>query len=390
MDWKCKLVFPKGPDPNAAETALQRSPASSRSGRRRREFPGCCLSFWLCAGIRFVLCSLDVCVWPSNSAYVNNCMTSFVNVLQMSPNNAGHCQLPVMQTQTTTEAWVKHRRALEDALKKGRMDITTGVALTFDKSASHANDKRSVNHPCLFVSALDHQQANAWLGSSAVSRGVIGPCQLIRVTDMQGFDPDNRFGAAARTEQYCEFGHAVLDRLLDNAIRRPPLYYIGCLRDDQRDVAASLEERVYKHWDASELAPASRQPTEAIAEPTLELLGWTNGGPVFPDPLLQKFSEGSSAHTEILAMKKELLTEFPDAGRRSSQRSETGTPRPTGPARAAGRPDFGIDGGAQPLDTERVIEKEHIAQSAFNVTRRSWFLTKFWLKAEGVCLLVVT
>ena len=151
---------------------------------------------------RFVLCSLDTCVWPPNSAYVNNCLATLVNVLQMSPNNAGHCQLPVMQSQTTTDAWIKHRRTLEDALKKGRMGITTGVALTFDKTSSHANDKRCVNHPCLFVTALDHQQANAWLGAAAVSKCVIGPCQLIRVSDMQGFDPDNRFGAAARTEQW--------------------------------------------------------------------------------------------------------------------------------------------------------------------------------------------
>ena len=129
-------------------------------------------------------------------------MTTFVNLLQMSPNNAGHCQLPVMQTQTTTDAWIRHKRALEDALKKGRMDITTQVSLTFDKASSHANDKRCVNHQCLFVTALDHQQSNGWLGSSTVSKGVVGPCLLIRVSDMQGFDPDNRFGAASRTEQW--------------------------------------------------------------------------------------------------------------------------------------------------------------------------------------------
>lgn len=125
---------------------------------------------------------------------------------------------------------------------------------------------------------------------------------------------------------------------------------------------------MYKYWDASEHAPPSRRQTEAISDPTLEMLGW-NGAPVFPESLLQKFSEGSNAHAEIVAMKKELVQEFPDAGRRSGQRSETATSRPT-QARAAGRPDFGIDGGAQPLDTGRIIEKEHIAQTAFNVERR--------------------
>ena len=152
--------------------------------------------------LRFVLCGLDTCVWPSNSVYVANCLATFINVLAMSPNNAGHCQTPVMQSQTTTDAWVKHKRVLEDTLKKGRMDITVPVTLTFDKSSCHANDKRCVNHPCLFVSAVDHQQPNAWMTSSAVSKGIIGPCPLIRVLDMKGFDPDNRFGSASRTEQF--------------------------------------------------------------------------------------------------------------------------------------------------------------------------------------------
>lgn len=165
-------------------------------------------AFTLC---RFALCSLDTCVWPSNSAYVNNCLTSFSQVLAMSPMNAGHCQVPVMQKQTTTDAWIKHRRVLEDALKKSRMDVTTPIALTFDKSSNHANDKRSVNHQCLFVTSIDHQQANGWITSAAVTKGVIGPCPLIRVTDMLGFDPDNRLGAASRTEQFLALSFTIRD-----------------------------------------------------------------------------------------------------------------------------------------------------------------------------------
>ena len=165
-------------------------------------------AFTLC---RFALCSLDTCVWPSNSAYVNNCLTSFSQVLAMSPMNAGHCQVPVMQKQTTTDAWIKHRRVLEDALKKSRMDVTTPIALTFDKSSNHANDKRSVNHQCLFVTSIDHQQANGWITSAAVTKGVIGPCPLVRVTDMVGFDPDNRLGAASRTEQFLALSFTIRD-----------------------------------------------------------------------------------------------------------------------------------------------------------------------------------
>ena len=151
--------------------------------------------------LRLVLSSVDCCVWPSNASYVANCFNAFNNILAMSPTHCGHVQLPVMQSQTSTEAWLKHRRMAEDILKKAGMDITVAVSLTFDKSSNHANDRRTVNHLCNFITASSHQQGNAWSNCAAATTGVIGPCQLIRVSDMRGFDPDNRFGAAARTEQ---------------------------------------------------------------------------------------------------------------------------------------------------------------------------------------------
>ena len=153
--------------------------------------------------VRFVLCGLDTCVWPSNAHYVTNCLNTFTNLRAMSPNNGGHCQTPVIQSQTTTDAWIKHRRMLEDALKKGKMDITVPVALMFNKTGNHANDKRCVNHPCFFVTSVDHSQGNAWQAASAVSKGLIGPCALIKCTDMIAYDPDSRHGPAARTEQCC-------------------------------------------------------------------------------------------------------------------------------------------------------------------------------------------
>ena len=170
-----------------------------------------------------------------------------------------------------------------------------------------------------------------------------------------------------QSSRYCEFGHAVLDRLLDGAARRPPPYYIGFLREEQRDCAAALEDKIYKHWDASDGAPARRRPTEAVVEPTLEMLSWANGAPSFPEPLLTKFAEGSQAFVEVHAMKKELLQQFPDSCRQSNQGQ--GQTQRTGNVRATGRADFTIDGGAQPVDVTRLIEKQHIPQSAFDVTR---------------------
>ena len=158
-----------------------------------------------------------------------------------------------------------------------------------------------------------------------------------------------------------------MERLLDSTIRRPPLHYLGFLREEQRDAAAALEEKVYKHWGSSDLAPARRRPVEAVGEPTLELLSWVDGAPAFPEILLQKFGEGTAAHSEVQTMKTELLQAFPDSCRRSGEQQQQGTTPKT--ARASGRPDFTIDGGAQPLDLNREIQKDHIAQSAFNVER---------------------
>lgn len=179
------------------------------------------------------------------------------------------------------------------------------------------------------------------------------------------------FPVSAGHVRYGEFGQAVLSRLLDGSSRRPPMYDLGFLREEQRDVAASLEEKVYKHWDTSDMAPARRRTVETLAEPTLEFLSWVDGAPAFPEMVLQKFAEGTSAHAEVQGMKKELLQAFPDSCRRTASASGEQGGGPSRNVRASGRPDFSIDGGIQPLNLNRVIEKEHIAASAFTV-ERTW------------------
>ena len=144
---------------------------------------------------------MDCCVWPSNAIYVANWET-LSSVLSMNAHSAGHVQIPVMQSQTKVAAWVKHKRVLEDTLHQAGIDITVPVSLHFDKSGSHANDKRPVHHPCLFVKSTSHQQPNYFEASAAASTGHIGPCALIKVSDMVGYENDgNRYGPAARTEQ---------------------------------------------------------------------------------------------------------------------------------------------------------------------------------------------
>jgi len=236
--------------------------------------------------VRFVLAALDCCVWPSAAAYVTNCIDTFCHVLAMSPNNVGHCQTPVHQTQTKVEAWVKHKRILEDALHKANMDITTVISLSFDKSNMHANDKRAPQHPCLFVTSEAHQQANFWSNCAAVGNGGVGPVPIIRVSDMIGFDPDNRFGPAARTEQ-------ILDQICMSAF---------CLGVGLAMVF-SLESSSLSHF----LQPRKGIPChEEILKAYLRGIEWAEGDLViFADCLPNRWVENQqsiSCHRVVIFM----------------------------------------------------------------------------------------
>ena len=80
------------------------------------------------------------------------------------------------------------------------LDVLWPVTLSFDKSQLSAGDKRAPWHPCLFVTASCHE-TSPWQDSHAAQTRTIGPCPLIRVADMLGFDETMRPGASARTEQ---------------------------------------------------------------------------------------------------------------------------------------------------------------------------------------------
>ena len=168
----------------------------------------------------------------------------------------------------------------------------------------------------------------------------------------------------------------MLDRLLDGTVRRPPIYYCGVLREGQKDCQASLEAKVYANWDASEASPPTRRPVEPVAEPSLDFLGWVNNAPSFPESVLQKFGEGTSAHSEVLLMQKELVRDFPDAGTQAA-RAPGSRQRTTVPTRAAGRPDFSIEGGRTPLDLERVLDKAKLSKQEFEALPRRGDFAKY-------------
>ena len=154
----------------------------------------------------------DCCVWPSNVQYLTACTTAFHALLALSPKHAGHLQIPLPQAQTHAAAVLKHRRTLEDSLVSCGLDIMRPVTLMFDKAGLPAGDKREPWHPCLFVTNSSHD-CNAWCDSAVAQQRSIGPCQLIRVSEMLGFDSETRPGASSRTEQFLGFSWSLLSSL---------------------------------------------------------------------------------------------------------------------------------------------------------------------------------
>lgn len=165
-----------------------------------------------------------------------------------------------------------------------------------------------------------------------------------------------------------EFARAVVTRILDGSARRPMVRYCGYFRQSQKDVLAALEDIVYSNWDVSDSAPPKTRPVEAIPDPSFSLLTWANGSVSFPDSVFQKFSEGTPGHADVVEMKKKLEAEFPNAV--APTPGSNSNSRPGTRARAAGRPDFSIDGGRRPLDFTRLLDKAHVPQSSFTLQRQ--------------------
>ena len=150
-------------------------------------------------GDRLVMAGVDATVWPSNASYMTAILNDLNSLLVLSPLHAAYLQFPVVHGQTTVKAKCKHWRSIEDSLINNGLDFSTSVALTFEANDQHQGDKRALMHPGAFVTGS--QDGNFWQQSAPCLCSRIGPCRLIRVQDMVGYDSETRPGAAARLEQ---------------------------------------------------------------------------------------------------------------------------------------------------------------------------------------------
>lgn len=122
------------------------------------------------------------------------------------------------------------------------------------------------------------------------------------------------------------------------------MYYLGLLKDHQKDVAESLEEAVYTAWDAGTSAPPKQRQREQSQTPRLNLILWQNGRPVFPPALMTKFVADSDQHARVKEMQNHLSELWPAA-------SVPGVDATSLP-RAGGSPDLA---GVDVLDVDREV-----------------------------------
>ena len=94
--------------------------------------------------VRYVLAILDATIYPANAASLKSAMTTMNTVLNLSQNNIGHVMLPVIQSNTTSQALVKHARIIEDSFIGSGFDTTGKVALHLQKRLDAAVRMTSV------------------------------------------------------------------------------------------------------------------------------------------------------------------------------------------------------------------------------------------------------
>jgi len=128
-------------------------------------------------------------------------VTFLQNVVSISNLNIGHVQFPLFHPATSMNTVVKNTHRLQLALLNGDLDMTSTVTLIFAKEGSRqGSDKRPLTQNC---AAISTGKACRWQESEALQNSVLGPLPLLKVSEMQGYDPESgtRPGAAARLEQ---------------------------------------------------------------------------------------------------------------------------------------------------------------------------------------------
>ena len=164
--------------------------------------------------------------------------------------------------------------------------------------------------------------------------------------------------------RFCEFGRAMAARNLSESAR--PVHYFGFILNEFETNMGDIRSKVYEAWDKSSTAPprtrAGMEPAEQSQAPSLDLLAWANGVPLFPAALVSRFQEGTSEHAKMQELKDDFYKKFPQSLHPPSSSA-------SGSGRAGGICDFSINSGAEPLDFRRVIDLPQVPVANLTVLR---------------------
>lgn len=195
-------------------------------------------------------------------------------------------------------------------------------------------------------------------------------CKTLIVSFIFSFFLQGHYSICVVHARFSEFGRAVVSIRLEEP--NSPLRYFGFHLDQAGTLKTMLKDmrsQVWAAWDGSTDAPPKTRPAageERTSAPTLEILAWEAGRPVWPSVLDTRFPDDTEECREILNQKKAFHEKYPVQARSTTTSSQAAA---AVHPRAGGHCDYSLDGGAVPLDTTRELDLLAVKDADFTVNR---------------------
>ena len=203
---------------------------------------------------------------PSSGNVLESQIRAFATLLTQDQRNCGLIFLPVFHSNTTSSILRSLQRTIEDRLVAHKVDISTEISLHFDVVDMHGNDQRHLSAKVILGLCEAWMGVSPWQKSEA-ARGKIDHVELVRIKDLRvprtdgtgrvvgEIDVHKALGPARKVaqrgitasgsildallagvpikdgdgvivntivpDQLCEFGHAVVSKLLKKLTSGP-------------------------------------------------------------------------------------------------------------------------------------------------------------------------
>lgn len=148
--------------------------------------------------LRYVVCAIDATLWSGD--VIMEAVKMLNTIVSMGSGNVGYIQLPISHSAVKLETIVNYTRKIEDPLLKAKLDFTTRLTLTYSRESVRAgSDKRASTQPALMV--VSDRATSKWLESDCGQSNVFGPLPVCPVSEMIGYDPENKPSPGQRAAQ---------------------------------------------------------------------------------------------------------------------------------------------------------------------------------------------